>query len=76
MAEAVPAPLNVLAAPELPPIAELKRLGVKRLSTGSAPARATLTLARQMASELLEQGTYGSMTDSTIPYGDVNRLLS
>jgi 2-methylisocitrate lyase-like PEP mutase family enzyme len=73
--DAVPAPLNVLVAPSTPPIAELRRLGVKRLSTGSAPSRSTLALSRQMASDLLAQRSYDSIMHSTIPYAEVNALF-
>src|ERR671935_13773 len=38
--EAVDAPVNVLALPDAPPVAELGRLGVRRVSTGSALASA------------------------------------
>jgi 2-methylisocitrate lyase-like PEP mutase family enzyme len=76
VAESVSVPLNVLAAPATPPVGELQRLGVKRLSTGSGPSRAALTLARRMATELLEGGTYEAMMASVIPYDEMNRLLS
>jgi 2-methylisocitrate lyase-like PEP mutase family enzyme len=75
VAESVSAPLNVLVAPATPPVTELAKLGVRRVSTGSAPARAALALARRTASDLIGEGGYEAMLDPTIPYADVNRLM-
>jgi 2-methylisocitrate lyase-like PEP mutase family enzyme len=76
VAEAVSAPLNVLVAPGTPSVDELHRLGVRRLSTGSAPARAALELTSRIAGDLLESGTYESMVEATIPYAEANRLFA
>jgi len=67
-------PLNILAGPESPPVPELEKLGVARVSLGSAPIRATLGLVRRMAEELKTAGTYRSLEDAP-PHADVNRLL-
>jgi len=56
--DAVDAPLNVLALPGVPPVAELARLGVSRVSVGSAFAFAALAGLLDAANELREQGTY------------------
>jgi 2-methylisocitrate lyase-like PEP mutase family enzyme len=76
LVRAIDAPLNVLAGAGTPPIAELGRLGVKRVSVGSAPMRATLGLVQRIAEELLRQGTYTSMLADSIPYAEVNALLA
>ncbi|MBZ5604929.1 MAG: isocitrate lyase/phosphoenolpyruvate mutase family protein [Acidobacteriia bacterium] len=73
---ALQAPLNILATAGSPPIAEMKSLGVARVSVGSGPMRATLGLCDRIARELHDQGTYTSMIEGAIPYADVNRLLS
>jgi 2-methylisocitrate lyase-like PEP mutase family enzyme len=75
LAKAVRGPLNVLASVGSPPIAEMKALGVARVSVGSGPMRATLGLVDRIARELHDQGTYAAMLDGAIPYADVNRLL-
>jgi 2-methylisocitrate lyase-like PEP mutase family enzyme len=75
IAAAVPAPLNVLAAPGMPPLAELRSLGARRLSTGSSPARAALALTRRIAAELHEDGASRAMGEATIPYPEANRLF-
>lgn len=75
LAQAVEGPLNVLAVAGTPPLAELERLGVARVSLGSGPMRATMALLRRTARELREQGTYGSFTENTMPYDEANRLF-
>jgi 2-methylisocitrate lyase-like PEP mutase family enzyme len=68
-------PINILANPGVPSIAELQRLGVARVSMGSGPMRATMALTRRVAKELLETGTYTAFTEETIPYAEANRLF-
>jgi 2-methylisocitrate lyase-like PEP mutase family enzyme len=68
-------PLNVLATPASPPIAELERLGVRRVSVGSGIARAAYSVARRAAQELLEHGTYGTITGATLSHADLQRLF-
>jgi 2-methylisocitrate lyase-like PEP mutase family enzyme len=51
-----PLPLNVLAGPGLPAAAELRALGVRRLSAGSAPAEAALGLTRRLMAGFLADG--------------------
>jgi 2-methylisocitrate lyase-like PEP mutase family enzyme len=67
-------PLNILATVGTPPIAELERLGVARVSLGSGPMRATLGLLARMARQLREEGTFTLMTTDALPYADANQL--
>jgi 2-methylisocitrate lyase-like PEP mutase family enzyme len=67
-------PINILAGPGSPSISELQRVGVARVSVGSAPARAVLGLARKIAQELLATGTYETLADAP-SHAEVNRLL-
>ena len=55
--EAVGVPVNVLATPAAPPIAELARAGVRRVSTGSLLAGGAYGALVRGATELREQGT-------------------
>ena len=59
LVESVDRPVNVLALPGCPPVAELEALGVRRVSVGGALAYAALGGAVVAARELQEQGTYG-----------------
>ena len=70
----VACPVNILAVPGTPSIAELERLGVARVSVGSGFMRATLGALRDMGQELKSAGTY-SWLECGIPYKDVNALL-
>lgn len=67
-------PLNILAGPGLPPVTELQKLGVARVSLGSGPMRATLGLLLRIAEELKGKGTYSTL-EGSIPYADLNRLM-
>ena len=55
--EAVQAPVNVLAVPAGPPVPELARVGVRRVSTGSLLASAAYGALLVGARELLSDGT-------------------
>jgi 2-methylisocitrate lyase-like PEP mutase family enzyme len=52
-------PVNVLAMPGAPTVAELAAAGVSRVSVGGAFAFAALGAVVEAARELLEEGTYG-----------------
>ncbi|MCU1297166.1 MAG: hypothetical protein JWO91_1444, partial [Acidobacteriaceae bacterium] len=67
-------PLNILAGPGSPSVPELGKLGVARVSLGSAPMRATLGLLRKVAQELKTAGTYRSLEDAP-SHAEVNKLF-
>lgn len=52
-------PVNVLAMPGAPPVAELAAAGVSRVSVGGAFAFAALSALVDAATELRDTGTYG-----------------
>lgn len=56
--ESIDLPLNVLARPDGPTVAELAELGVARVSVGGAFALTGLAALNRAASEFLNQGTY------------------
>jgi 2-methylisocitrate lyase-like PEP mutase family enzyme len=68
-------PVNILAGPGVPPIPELAKLGVKRVSYGSGPHRAAMGLLRRIASEAKTSGTYQALTEGAVPYEEINRLF-
>jgi 2-methylisocitrate lyase-like PEP mutase family enzyme len=76
LVKAVDAPLNILVSPGCPSIPELEALGVRRASIGSGVMRATLGLVRRIGKELLERGTYSSISDGTIPYSEVTEMMT
>jgi 2-methylisocitrate lyase-like PEP mutase family enzyme len=74
---ALEGPLNLLAFPGIPTVAELERLGVARLSVGTWPTLAAMSTARKIAAELLGTGTYESMFDGAgLSYPEANRLMA
>jgi len=68
-------PLNVIAGPPAPPLPELERLGVRRASLGPRIVQASLGLVRRLVTELRERGTYGTMTELLIPFGELQHLV-
>ncbi len=56
---AVDRPVNVLALPGGPTVAELEEIGVRRVSVGGAFAYAALGAVVEAGRELLDSGTYG-----------------
>lgn len=76
LARAIEGPLNVLAVAGTPPVTELQRLGVARVSVGSGPMRATIGLTARITAALLEDGRYEPFTEGQLAYAEVNRLLA
>ncbi len=68
-------PLNILTVPGCPPIAELQALGVRRVSEGSGPMRASMMLTRRIAQDLLTTGTYARFHTDAVPYPEANKLF-
>lgn len=75
LAAEIQGPVNILTVPGCPPIPELQQLGVRRVSEGSGPMRATMALAKRIAEELLGPGTYTRIHHEAIPYAEANRLF-
>ena len=75
LVKAIGAPLNILISSGCPSLAELEKIGVARVSAGSAVMRATLGLVRRIAKELMERGTYDSLFDGAIPFAELNRMM-
>lgn len=61
---AVGKPVNVLAGPSTGSVAELARLGVRRVSLGSALLRAALGSVLAAAREVAEDGTFAFMAEA------------
>ena len=69
-------PVNILGTPNAPTLKELAALGVRRVTFGSAPMRATLGLVRRMAREWKEKGTYGTLEAYGIPFAELQKLFA
>jgi 2-methylisocitrate lyase-like PEP mutase family enzyme len=75
LVRAVRGRLSVMAAAGSPPVRELERLGVARVSVGPGIGRAAYTAAERAARELLERGTYG-FVDDAVPSSELNAILA
>lgn len=67
-------PLNILAVPVSPSVAELKSVGVRRISLGSGPMRASLGFIRRLAHELSAEGTYSALRGAP-SHAEMNKLM-
>jgi 2-methylisocitrate lyase-like PEP mutase family enzyme len=76
LVQKIPAPINILGTPNAPTLKDLAKLGVRRVTFGSAPMRATLGLVRRMAREWKEKGTYGTLEAYGIPFGELQDLFA
>lgn len=67
-------PFNVMVRKGLPPVPELKRLGVARVSFGPSASYAAMGLLRRASREVREQGTYGALVEGAITFDELNSL--
>jgi 2-methylisocitrate lyase-like PEP mutase family enzyme len=74
LASQIDAPLNVLAQPGIPSRADLRALGVHRVSLGSSPMRATMAFVRALAAEIRDDPGFAYLERAAIPYAEVNTL--
>jgi 2-methylisocitrate lyase-like PEP mutase family enzyme len=69
-------PVNVLALPSGPTVAELAEAGVRRISVGGAFAYAAYGALVQAARELRQQGTYGFWAQAEVGRAAVREAFS
>ncbi len=74
LVQGIQGPVNILVGPTSPSIPELTRLGVARVSFGSALMRAALGQLRRVAQELFTQGTYQQMSIGTSALSNLDGL--
>jgi len=76
LVHALGAPLNVLATPQTPPVAELARLGVARISLGGGVYRTALGLAKRRLGDLRQFGRFDAVLDGAITHADAQHTLA
>jgi len=76
LVQQIHAPVNILGTPNAPTLKALAALGVRRVTFGSAPMRATLGLVRRMTREWKEKGTYGTLEAYGIPFAELQQLFA
>ncbi len=72
--KALDCPVNVMVRKGLPPVSELSRLGVARLSFGPSASYAAMGLLKRASREVLEEGTYDTLLDGAIGFDELNSL--
>jgi 2-methylisocitrate lyase-like PEP mutase family enzyme len=75
LAREIRGPLNVLGTPASPPLADLQRMGVRRVSLGSGPSRVAYGRLRQFASELKTRGTWTGLGEGAVTYAEMQALF-
>jgi 2-methylisocitrate lyase-like PEP mutase family enzyme len=73
---ALQCPVNVMIRPGLPDLAELGRLGVRRVSFGPGASYATFGLLKRIGEEIQQHGTFRALTEGAISYDELNRLAT
>jgi 2-methylisocitrate lyase-like PEP mutase family enzyme len=68
-------PVNVMAQPGLPPAADLRQLGVRRLSAGAAIAQRNWQLTGRLAESFLAQGSTPELFADGPSYPEINGLF-
>jgi 2-methylisocitrate lyase-like PEP mutase family enzyme len=58
LAKAIPAPINIVARTETPPVAELQKLGVARVTIASGATLAVMSLIKSIGEGLRATGTF------------------
>ena len=76
LVKAVEAPLNILANPACPPVAEMEKAGVARVSAGSGIMRAAMGLVQRIGKEMLEARSCEMMFAGVTPFIDLKRMMT
>jgi 2-methylisocitrate lyase-like PEP mutase family enzyme len=69
-------PMNVMAIPDLPNAKELKKLGVRRLSSGTGIPQSVWGRITELAKYFLASGDSKPMFGSSMPYGKLQKLFT
>ena len=69
-------PLNVMAVPDLPAAKELRKLGVRRLSSGTGIPQSIWGRVAELAKGFLGTGVSTPMFEHSMPYGTLQRLFT
>jgi len=76
LAKEIAAPLNIMLVANLPKADELQALGVRRLSSGTAPFRTTYATLVSAVSAYLSQGGYAAFGSGVDGLGDLNKRFN
>ena len=68
-------PVNLMASPDLPKVAELAKLNVRRLSAGTALAQIAYKNVARLAENFLENGDCGVFSEDALAYSELQKLF-
>ena len=71
----LPCPINIYIRPGVPPLSELKAMGVRRASLGPNLLRASVEAMRQVARALATDAGYELFGDQVIASADISRMV-
>lgn len=75
LVKVAPLPINAMAGPGAPSVAEFASAGVRRVSVGTAISQVAYTVARRAAAELLTAGTYTELAEA-LDLGSINAAFA
>ena len=75
LVQALSIPLSLAVGPSTPPVVELERLGVARVSLAGGLMRAALGHLQRVARELHDSGTYASLHDGSLSSAEFRGLF-
>lgn len=76
LVEAIDGPVNIMGGPANPPLAELERLGVARVSLAGGLMRSMLGHLRAVARDLYERGDYTRLSADALTGAEVGALFA
>jgi 2-methylisocitrate lyase-like PEP mutase family enzyme len=76
LVKAIDAPLNILANPACPPVPEMEKAGVARVSAGSGIMRAAMGIVQRVGKEMLEARSCETMFTGSVPFIDLKRMMT
>jgi 2-methylisocitrate lyase-like PEP mutase family enzyme len=68
-------PINLLINPETPSLQMLSEIGIERVSTGSAPFRATVTFLKRLSGDIIKRGDFRQITEGVISYHELGQSV-
>ncbi len=74
--KAVRCPVNVMVRSGLPPVGELEKLGVARVSFGPSASYAAMGLLKRASKEVLDKGTFNTLVEGAISFEELNALAA
>jgi 2-methylisocitrate lyase-like PEP mutase family enzyme len=76
LVKAVDGPLNILANPACPPITELEKIGVARVSAGSGIMRAAMGAVQRIGKEMFVARSCDAMFAGATPFIELKRMMT